>query len=125
MYWSPAVHRCIAKIALVFVVVGTLVPSFSHAVMAGGWQRICASGGETWVLLVAPGEGDKSSTPQAGGHCLFCSSRAAAPGLLPSVAPVLHGVLQGPVLMPSVALAAPQEPQHWVSATPRGPPRLS
>jgi hypothetical protein len=36
MFWPPAVHRCIAKIALVFIVFGTVAPTLSHSVMAGG-----------------------------------------------------------------------------------------
>lgn len=118
-------HRLItAWLALLALVLGTLAPAVTQAVVAGseraGWVQICSVSGMSWVQL----EAGEDSAPQGSGAsdgCTWCTAQAAG-GLPPQ--PAIWLSVDVAAVAPPQGLASAVLARPWPAALGRAPPLL-
>jgi hypothetical protein len=113
--------------AVLAVLLASLAPTLSLALGAANsatWVEICTTQGSKWVATGEDGSGHAPASIHPLEHCPYCSLHTPTLGL-----PPLTGVQPLPVRLshavPVAFLAAPRTLHAWLSAQPRGPPRLS
>lgn len=130
MQWSRSLRTVTARVAIFAVLLGSLMPTLSHAVRSGGsesWFEVCSTLGTKWV---AAGDANASETApaptqlQPGEHCPYCKLHASGLGLPP--API--SIAAAPLLRFEVLGSLPSTARTrfaWVIAQPRAPPSIS
>jgi hypothetical protein len=114
-------------IAVLAVLLASLAPALSHALggsNGASWVEVCSTQGSRWVQSDPDEPGGAPVQAHLLEHCPYCSIHAPALGLppVPERTPLEPGLKDE---FPLAFLAAPRTPHAWVSAQPRGPPRLS
>jgi hypothetical protein len=139
--FSRQFHRQLtAWLAAWAVLLGSLLPVLSHAVVAhtageNGWVEVCTVSGMAWVRQAddASASASNSQTPQPGdaggtlagmGSCDWCATHAPITGL-PSLNAVAHLPALALPAFPPAFLQTPRTPSVWATAQTRGPPALA
>ncbi|MDD2547747.1 MAG: DUF2946 family protein [Burkholderiaceae bacterium] len=133
-------HRHLtAWLAALALLIGSLLPVLSHAVVAQtaqdaqSWVEVCTVSGMAWVRALevdtdqarasADHSTDDTSVPsRLMGACDGCSGHAPLLGVPPLAAVSLLPI--GPAALPQAFLQAPRTLFVWVSAHSRAPPQL-
>lgn len=127
---SQKINRLAAWIAVLAILLATLMPAISHAMVSrtidtSAMQEICTSEG----IKLAPhsDHGDQHHQPSEEGmhfeHCPYCITSASA-SALPSKTFCMP-VIAGTRLVPLLFLDAAHPLFAWAAAQPRGPPAYS
>jgi hypothetical protein len=116
-----------AWIAVLAILLASLVPSLSHALAAGNaasWVAVCSTKGSTWLLSDADPSPAGSGPAHLLEHCPYCTIHAPVLALPPSLerTTVKPSHTDG---FQSVVRTDPRTDAAWLSAQPRGPPRLT
>lgn len=124
------------------VLLGSLLPVLSHAVVAHsavgqGWVEVCTVSGMAWVRQVSDEPGTLSMNMAGTGSgqpddtlanamvgCDWCATHAPALGL-PGLDAVAGLATTGQATVPLAFLHAPRLLQVWASAQSRAPPLLA
>jgi hypothetical protein len=109
------------------ILLASLAPSLSHALAAGNaasWVAVCSTQGSKWLLSDADPSPGGSGPAHVLEHCPYCTIHAPVLALPP--------LLQRTAVEPShtdgfqsVVRSDPRTDAAWLSAQPRGPPRLT
>lgn len=121
----PLLHRRLsAWLALLAMLLGTLAPAVTQAVVAGseraGWVQICSVSGMAWVQLDAS-EGGSTSGNNAASGCTWCTGHAVG-GLPPT--PMVWAPAALAHAHPSQGFASAVLARTWAPAQSRAPPLL-
>ena len=115
-------RRFSAWLALLAMLLGTLAPVATQAVVAGsdraGWVQICSVSGMTWVQLDASSDGPVSGSA-AGSGCTWCTGHAAG-GLPP--APLCLMSPSSAAVAPTQAIGSAVLVSVWTPLQGRAPP---
>lgn len=133
MFLRPAQRRLTAWLAALALILGSLLPVVSHAVVVApaggqGWVEVCTVSGMAWVRQVPDDAGAASdsqhSKPGSGAlmdRCGWCATHSPMAGL-----PPVTGPLMGPVTLgadvPAAFRHAPRPLLVWAGAHSRAPP---
>ena len=138
MLTSRHCRQITAWLAAIALVLGSLLPALSHAVVSApvagqGWVQVCTVSGMAWVqqlpaatadsAMANDGATDSPAAPAGMGQCSWCATHGHLAGL-PTVAQplVLPQVFVASV--PAAFLQAPRPLFVWAAAQSRAPPAL-
>ena len=115
-------RRFSAWLALLALLLGTLAPVATQAMVAGsdraGWVQICSVSGMTWVQLDASDEGAPTGNA-AGSGCTWCAGHAAG-GLPPT--PLRWMPPSSAAVAPTQAIGSAVLVSVWTPLQSRAPP---
>ena len=119
----PLLHRRFsAWLALLAMLLGTLAPAVTQAVVAGsdraGWVQICSVSGMSWVQLDASDQGSPAGNASGSG-CTWCTGHAVG-GLPPT--PVCWVPPSAAAVAPALAQVSAVLVPEWTPLQSRAPP---
>jgi hypothetical protein len=133
MSFRPVHRRLTAWLAALALMLGSLLPVLSHAVVVApsggqGWVEVCTVSGMAWVKQVSDDAGAASdsqhSMPGSDAsmdRCGWCATHSPMAGLPPVAGPLL-GPIAFAADVPAAFLHAPRPLFVWASAHSRAPP---